>query len=61
MSLKANVRPLNLLALPYITFFSTSLVGFLNTQMIFMLRDSNSFDVPEDKLGVVTAKVLLVA
>lgn len=49
------------MALPYISFFSTNLVGFFNTQMIFMLRDPESFNVPEDQIGLLTAQVLLIA
>jgi hypothetical protein len=48
VALKSDIGPINLLALPYISFFSTNLVGFFNTQMIFMLRDPKSFNVPEN-------------
>ena len=47
INIKADVRPMNLLVLPYLSFFAASLVGFLNTQMIFMLRDPASYNVPE--------------
>ena len=31
ISLKSDIRPINLLCLPYISFFTTNLVGFFNT------------------------------
>lgn len=61
INLKRDISPINLLALPYISFFTTNLVGFFNTQMIFMLRDPESFNVPENQIGLLTAQVLLVA
>ena len=55
IKLKSDIAPINLLCLPYISFFTTNLVGFFNTQMIFMLRDPESYAVPEDSVGLTMA------
>ena len=55
ISLKKGIGILNLCTLPYLSFFSTNLLGFFNTQMIFMLRDPEQFNVPEKKIGNMTS------
>ena len=61
VSLKKDVTALNLAALPYIAFFTSNLVGFFNTQMIFMIRDPNSFNLPENQIGNLTSRILLIS
>jgi MFS family permease len=41
----------HLMAIPLITFCGTIVGCFVNTQMVFILRDKEYFDVPVEKLG----------
>ncbi|CDW84532.1 mfs transporter [Stylonychia lemnae] len=56
--LKRRFTKINLLAIPYLFFTIAIVASFINTQMIFILRHEDYFNVPINQLGTVTSDMM---
>ena len=59
--LKKETSRWNLLAIPYVFFISNSIGGYINVQIIYLLRDSDYFNMDVDYSGRITSNILLIA
>ena len=58
IKLKSRYTLLNLLAIPYLFFTIAIVSSFINTQMIFILRDEDYFNVPRNQIGTVSSDIM---
>eukprot|EP00347_Sterkiella_histriomuscorum_P014482 403360706 len=58
IQLKRRYTLVNLLAIPYLFFTIAIVSSFINTQMIFILRDENYFAVPQNQIGTVSSDIM---
>ena len=56
--LKPQFNNANLFAIPLVLTSFTIISTFTNTEIIFMLRDPNYFNIPASDLGTVTNSIL---
>ena len=61
IKLKKEVSVWNLLAICYIYFLMTTIGGYINVQIVYLLRDKALFDLEEGRQGRVMSNILLVA
>ena len=57
--MKSDVNLANVLALPYVQVFNTSVGAYVNCQVIFMLQDAAYFNVDPDEVGRTTSHLIL--
>ena len=48
ISLKKDTSIWNLFAVAYVWFLMTSIGGYINVQIVYLLRDANYFDMNDD-------------
>lgn len=59
--LKKDATVWNLFAIFYVFFLMTSIGGYINVQIVYLLRDPTYFSMDEDKQGRTTSNILFVA
>lgn len=59
--LKKDATRWNLFAIPYAFFLITSMGGYLNVQIVYLLRDPEAFNVEPERQGRVISNIMLVA
>lgn len=47
--MKRDATRWNLFAIPYVFFLMTSVGGYLNVQIVYLLRDPQAFNVESDR------------
>ena len=61
IKLKKEASRWNLFAIFYVFFLMTSIGGYINVQIVYLLRDENYFNMEEEYQGRVTSTILLVS
>ena len=56
--MKRRFSLINLLAIPYLFFTIAIVSSFINTQMIFILRHEDYFNIPKNELGTVSSDIM---
>ena len=61
IKLKKEVKLINLCAIFYTFFMMTSLGGYCNVQIVYLLRDESYFGIADSSIGRVSSGILFVA
>ena len=61
IKLKKEVKLINLCAIFYTFFMMTSLGGYCNVQIVYLLRDESYFGIQDSSIGRVSSGILFVA
>ena len=61
IKLKKNATYVNLFSIFYVFFIMTTIGGYVNVQIVYLLRDTGYFDVNQDHIGRITSNILLTA
>ena len=61
IKMKKDATKLNLFSIFYVFFLMTTIGGYINVQIVYLLRDTTYFDMEADRQGRVTSNILLAA
>ena len=59
--MKKEATKWNIFAIFYVYFLMTSIGGYINVQIVYLLRDERYFNMNEEHIGRTTSNILLIA
>ena len=61
IKLKKNAKRRNLFAIFYIFFLVTTAGGYINVQIVYLLRDENYFNLEAEKIGSTVSNIIIIS